>query len=246
MVFAVLRWHGVASGFEDAAAYGRDQASEENNGCGIALDDLVEGASACGIRGVEISRETEEHQLQRADREHQKSGKDCDMQDANLSGACLYEAKISNTNMQGAGLANVDLHNCHFQIVNLDHADLSHASFASIAHLLATQPAISHFEDINLKRVNLSSAEIIKVDLSHTDFQYANLESATLQEANLEFSNFEEANLSGVNLKGACLKHANLHNADLCKAIYDEYTQLPDDISPDTAGMIVSSQRSTP
>ena len=102
---------------------------------------------------------------------------------ANLRGANLREADLSEANPRGANLREANL-----SWANLSGADLRNA---------------------NLSEANLSWAELRGADLSEANLRGANLRWANLSWANLSGAALRWANLSWANLSGAiALKYA--------------------------------------
>jgi uncharacterized protein YjbI with pentapeptide repeats len=126
---------------------------------------------------------------------------------ANLSRAYLSEANLSGANLSGAGLSEANLSEANFSGADLSEANLSRA----------------YLSRANLSRANLSGADLSEANLSRAYLSRANLSRAYLSEANLSGAdlseaNLSEANLSGANLSGANLSRANLSGADLSEA----------------------------
>jgi uncharacterized protein YjbI with pentapeptide repeats len=114
-----------------------------------------------------------------------------DLQGAILIGANLSEADLSDTN-----LLNADLNRANLRGANLSETDLS---------------------STNLMRTNLKSVNLAGANLSHTQ-----LREADLRRANLKGANLTKAQLGSANLSGADLTLADLYKADLRGAILQE------------------------
>jgi uncharacterized protein YjbI with pentapeptide repeats len=81
-------------------------------------------------------------------------------------------------------------------------------------------------------RLNVRGAFLRRTDLTGADLEQANLAHADFSNAVLRDANFKDAVLEGTVLKGADLTGArNLTLSQLAKAIIDENTRLPDQIS---------------
>jgi len=95
----------------------------------------------------------------------------CDLSEANLEGADLWKADLSNSNLKGANLEGADLWKANLTGANLTGADL---------------------EGADLYGANLEGA-----DLTGANLEGANLRGASLTGANLEGENLTGADLSG-------------------------------------------------
>ena len=81
-------------------------------------------------------------------------------------------------------------------------------------------------------KLDLHGAFLRKTDLSRANLTRANLARADFTSANFRDADFKDAILDGTVLKGADLTGArNLTSMRLRKAILDETTRLPDDLS---------------
>ena len=116
---------------------------------------------------------------------------------ANLRGANLSDADLRCANLFGANLRGANLSDADLRCANLSDADLRCANL----------------RDADLRGANLSDADLRGADLSDADLRCANLSNADLFGANLR-----GANLSDANLRNADLRNADLRNADLCRA----------------------------
>jgi uncharacterized protein YjbI with pentapeptide repeats len=112
--------------------------------------------------------------------------------EANLVGAHLDRAKLSNS-----ALIKADLRGASLNLANLSHANLNGA---------------------NLTKVQLERANLIQADLSNTNLGDAILDGAILTNTSLGNTNLTGAILIGANLRGATLSKANLTKADLSGA----------------------------
>ena len=163
-----------------------------------------------------------------------------DLEQANLSKACLSYARLMGVYLSGADLSYANLreaylHNADLSRANLMYVNLGAAYLGSATLVLA-----------NLSYANLSSAFLSRPydprstgaipdwpivsgenprsdapsnnDTQGADLRYAQLIGANLSEANLSEANLSEANLTGANLTGANLTGADLTNADLTDA----------------------------
>ena len=88
---------------------------------------------------------------------------------ADLSGANLSDADLSDANLSGANLSDADLSDADLSGANLSDADLSGADLS----------------DANLSDADLSGADLSDANLSDADLSGANLSGANLSGANL-------------------------------------------------------------
>src|SRR5271166_7154667 len=77
MAFAVLLGYGVARGLEDHAANCGGRHRQEDNGCGIICNHVVDAAH--GARRGEIIRQSEYKKIESTRGQDQKAGKDEEM-----------------------------------------------------------------------------------------------------------------------------------------------------------------------
>ena len=98
-----------------------------------------------------------------------------DLSGANLRGADLSEAYLYGANLRGADLSEADLYGANLRGADLSEADLSGA---------------------DLSRADLSGADLSKANLSRADLIGANLREANLYEADLSWADLSGANLS--------------------------------------------------
>ncbi|MDS9668548.1 pentapeptide repeat-containing protein [Flavonifractor plautii] len=120
---------------------------------------------------------------------------------ANLRGANLSDADLRCANLFGANLRGANLSDADLRCANLSDADLRCANL----------------RDADLRGANLSDADLRGANLSDADLRCANLSDADLRCANLR-----DADLRGANLSDADLRNADLCRADLCEASIDQ------------------------
>ncbi|MEQ2789347.1 pentapeptide repeat-containing protein [Flavonifractor plautii] len=120
---------------------------------------------------------------------------------ANLRGANLSDADLRCANLFGANLRGANLSDADLRGANLSDADLRCANL----------------RDADLRGANLSDADLRGANLSDADLRCANLSDADLRCANLR-----DADLRGANLSDADLRNADLCRADLCEASIDQ------------------------
>ena len=125
---------------------------------------------------------------------------------ADLRGANLFGANLSDADLRGANLSDADLPGADLSCANLRGADLSGADLSCA----------------NLRGANLFGANLSDADLPGADLSGANLSDADLPGADLSGANLSDADLSGANLRGADLSGANLRNANLSGASMDQ------------------------
>ena len=126
---------------------------------------------------------------------------------ADLRGANLFGANLSDADLRGANLSDADLPGADLSCANLRGADLSGADLSCA----------------NLRGANLFGANLSDADLPGADLSGANLSDADLSGANLR----------GADLSGANLRNANLSGASMDQMIWDIHTvfyplQCPD------------------
>ena len=80
-------------------------------------------------------------------------------------------------------------------------------------------------------------ADFRGADLRQADFHKTDLSLANLSEADLEGANLQEANLCGADMAGA-----DLTEADLIGAQYDDETQWPAGLDPQSRGAVRRSK----
>lgn len=165
---------------------------------------------------------------------------------ADLSGANLSFADLSNANLEGANLAWSDLSNATLNGANLASANLSGAqilftflSQANLASAILTEATIcgSQFLEVNLVGAILThikhrdpamwshftnsllmKANLTGADLPSVNFTGANLSDAVLVNATITPANFSAALLIRANLDGVDLRQADLRTANMLGA----------------------------
>ena len=113
---------------------------------------------------------------------------------ANLRGASLRGASLSDADLRGANLCDADLSGADLSDANLSDADLSGANLS----------------DANLRGADLSDADLRDASLRGANLNYANLRGASLRGANLRDANLCDANLSDADLCDANLDYSCL------------------------------------
>jgi uncharacterized protein YjbI with pentapeptide repeats len=123
---------------------------------------------------------------------------------ANLSNAYLSQANLGGTHLNEADLSRAQLAMAYLSGANLKNVDLSRAGLA-LAYLVGA----------NLSGANLSYANLTEANLSGADFSRTNLFNARLKFANLHGTNLSSANLKEANLNGATFIRTNFSKATL-------------------------------
>jgi uncharacterized protein YjbI with pentapeptide repeats len=182
--------------------------------------------------------------IRRRDASNSSKDETIDLSNANLSGANLNKADLSESNLSGAILSGVNLSEANLSKVNLSGAILSGVNFNkailieanfSGANLSKAILSRANLSGANLRGANLSEAildgakflnraNLYRADLNGADLGAAILDRAYLMEANLgkakldgaslKEASLDKANLSGANLNGADLNGADLNGAD--------------------------------
>ena len=106
---------------------------------------------------------------------------------ANLSGAFLLKANLSNAYLEGANLSSALLN-----MANLSNANLTGAKLFN-----------TDFHSTNLNGANFTGANFSGSDLATMSFDGVNLSNANFTGANLDATHFKSANLKGANFTGA-------------------------------------------
>ena len=122
-----------------------------------------------------------------------------DLSEALLCRANLREATLRGANLSKANLCEADLGGAHLYIANLNEADLSGANLRG-AKVCSAYLYRSNLTNANLCEANLGGAHLYIANLSNADLDGANLRSANLCYANVSNANLYRANLGGANL----------------------------------------------
>ncbi|MFR4199932.1 MAG: pentapeptide repeat-containing protein [Flavonifractor plautii] len=120
---------------------------------------------------------------------------------ANLRGANLSDADLRCANLFGANLRGANLSDADLRCANLSDADL---------------------RDADLRCANLSNADLFGANLRGANLSDANLRNADLRNADLRNADLCRADLSNADLRCADLRNADLCRADLCGASIDQ------------------------
>ncbi|MEM7769115.1 MAG: pentapeptide repeat-containing protein [Cyanobacteria bacterium P01_A01_bin.37] len=120
---------------------------------------------------------------------------------ANLNGAILRQAELSDANLSAAQLNNADLRGVRLQDAQLAGAELQNAD------LSCTEPPVEKSRNTancaNLHEVNLTEANLSGANLEYANLSEADLTGASFENAVLSGASFIDANVSGVNFAGA-------------------------------------------
>ena len=125
-----------------------------------------------------------------------------DLSEANLSGADLSGANLSEANLSGADLFGANLSGANLSGANLRGADLNGANLNG-ANLRGANLRGADLNGANLRRADLNGADLWHVNLSGAKLCDANLWYADLHKANFWYAGLWHANLSGANLSDA-------------------------------------------
>jgi len=156
---------------------------------------------------------------------------------ADLRGAYLTNAHLNGANLQGADLRGAFIHDTHLEGANLKQANLSGAN------LIRSQLKHANLNEANLQSVKADEASFYQVHMQHADLQrgsfeeahffgsqidHSNLIAASLRRAHGHAVNFAGSNLgeidgflgnfSGANFVNAALNGAKFHSATLSHA----------------------------
>ena len=135
---------------------------------------------------------------------------------ANLRGANLSDADLRCANLFGANLRGANLSDADLRCANLSDADLR------CANLRNADLRGANLSDADLRCANLSNADLFGANLRGAKLSDANLRTADLRNADLRNADLCRADLSNADLRCADLRNADLCRADLCEASIDQ------------------------
>ena len=135
---------------------------------------------------------------------------------ANLRGANLSDADLRCANLFGANLRGANLSDADLRCANLSDADLR------CANLRNADLRGANLSDADLRCANLSNADLFGANLRGANLSDANLRNADLRNADLRNADLCRADLSNADLHCADLRNADLCRADLCEASIDQ------------------------
>ena len=140
---------------------------------------------------------------------------------ANLRGANLSDADLRCANLFGANLRGANLSDADLRCANLSDADLRCANLRN-ADLRGANLSDANLSDADLRCANLSNADLFGANLRGANLSDANLRNADLRNADLRNADLCRADLSNADLRCADLRNADLCRADLCEASIDQ------------------------
>ena len=161
-----------------------------------------------------------------------------DLTEADLSKSDLSDSDLSETDLVRAELAEANLRRARLQKAGMNWADLNLANLVD-ADLHNANLIGADLNKANLRGANLSGAVLNGANLSEAALVGANLQGADLNWTNLSGADLQDANLNQASLGWANLSRANLAGVILEKAVYNYYTQWPDNFDPEEAGAIL-------
>ncbi|UYJ51153.1 MAG: pentapeptide repeat-containing protein [Flavonifractor plautii] len=135
---------------------------------------------------------------------------------ANLRGANLSDADLRCANLFGANLRGANLSDADLRCANLSDADLR------CANLRNADLRGANLSDADLRCANLSNADLFGANLRGANLSDADLRCANLSDADLRNADLCRADLSNADLRCADLRNADLCRADLCEASIDQ------------------------
>lgn len=148
---------------------------------------------------------------------------DGSMEDLNLAGIDLSEARL-----RGIMLVQAHLPNARLQRADLDHANLSHATLSG-ANLNGAL-----LQRAQLMQANLIASDLREANLAQADLSDAVLTGADLRSAILRMTSLQRADLRQANLMGAILGNRETSMESWLRnfrgAKYDARTRLPDEL----------------
>ncbi len=154
-----------------------------------------------------------------------------DFSRANLSQANLSNARMVNANLSSAQLMRADLRGAVLENASLTGADLGEAKLND-ADLYAARLGRVIAIGTQLSFANLSKTDWQGADLSGADLDRTDLSHANLNNTRLTNTNFRSANLEGANLRNADLSLADLRGANLNNADFQGTILFPNQQDP--------------
>lgn len=139
-----------------------------------------------------------------------------DLSQALLSEANLSDAQLPGAKLRGARLRKADLQRAQLPEANLDRAELQDACLRGAMLQRAC------LREAKLQNADMSVAHLEKADLSSAQLQEAALRGAHLQEASLREADLQDAQVMGAQLQKADLRGARLRKTKLHGARLDD------------------------
>lgn len=141
---------------------------------------------------------------------------------ANLSDTFLSRATLIGADLSYANLSNASLSDTYMERVNLSQANLSETDLRgadlSLSNLTEADLTTATLDEAQLSGATMVDANLHQAQASRVTFNGANMERANLVQADLTYSSFERSDLTGANLGWANMSRANLEKAILIEA----------------------------
>jgi uncharacterized protein YjbI with pentapeptide repeats len=158
--------------------------------------------------------------------------KEAVLSSAQLSGITLTKAKMQKVDLRGADLTKAFMVEVDLAGAKLERIDLKGAVLSK-ANLKGAQIKNGNLQCSLLRGTELQEANLEKANLSNADLNSAQLGVNSVGEK----TNLKDANLKGANLLNVDLRETRLQSTNLEGAIFNQYTQFPNDFDPFSAGM---------
>ncbi len=140
-----------------------------------------------------------------------------DLKEANLTNALLSYVPLRRTNLIRANLTGANLNEARLTGANLSSAQLEGATLQS-ARLETVSFTGANLSDSNFSYANLQGSRLGQVKAQSAQFKWANLTETTWKQADLSQANFSGAQLTSVDFTESQLSQANLANTQLTNA----------------------------
>lgn len=138
-----------------------------------------------------------------------------DLVGADLSGAILIGANLSESYLKGADLRKADLTRARLSEADLRGANLSFANLTE-AYLDDANLSTAHLIECNLRKATLSGADLKGADFILADLREANLRKTYLKTADLSMADLRGANLTAAVLVNTKVEKAILSGSSVC------------------------------
>jgi len=143
----------------------------------------------------------------------------CNLEEADFSGASLVGAKLYGSNLYRATLFCADLRGCDLRMAKLTRANLRGASFkgATLAYAVLDKADLraGTMMIVGTKEISLIDRNRSGQNPTGVDFSNCSLKGASFGDATLDGANFSGAMLQGASFKNATLTNAVFKNAVL-------------------------------